>query len=206
MAAFKFDTGKYGSINDSGVRDLPIGKHNYTILKVSYQPIKADASGKRHHIVIELRHTNGQLYTQFIEHVPKSREEAELTRARIAGEEFNAYVFAAGVKKGTVITAAKFKMLAGKEIGIETQVRTSKAKEGVKFVNTVQIIKDGFSDDELSDTPEEKASAPAKGKSKTPPPEEEEEDPPEEEEEEEEEETEDPSEEEGEEEEDDPFA
>ena len=31
---FKFDMSKHGNINDNGVKDLPLGKHNYVITKI----------------------------------------------------------------------------------------------------------------------------------------------------------------------------
>jgi hypothetical protein len=219
---FKFDTNAHGNINDSGIKDLPLGKHNYVITKITYAPIKSDPTKKRHHLIIELRHEQGGKFTQFLEIHPKDKSDNEVTRARIAADEFNSYVLATGVKKGTVLTPEKFKILYEKTIGIETRKTVVKATNK-EYINVTQIVKDGFPDEELTpmgaasgkaaSAPEEEDEdaapvAPAKTakkkKAKPAPPvveeeeeEEEEEDPDEEEEE---------SEEEEEEEEEDPFA
>lgn len=163
---FKFDTRKHGNINDSGIRDLPLGKHNFKIIKVSYDRVKSDKSGKRSHVVIELQHSSGSKYTKFLEIFPKSNEANEETRARISAEEFNAYVQAAGFTG--VLTVPKFKVLAGKLIGIETVKEVNKASKK-EYINTVQIVKGGFSVDELTtlveeETEEEEAEEPAKKK------------------------------------------
>lgn len=145
--AFAFNTKKHGSINDNALRDLPLGKHNYVITKITYAAIKADQSGKRKHLIIELRHSDGGSYTQFLEITPKDKTENEATRARIAAEEFNAYVQAAGFKGN--LTAPKFKLLYEKPVGIETVKTVNKATKK-EYINVNQIIADGFSDDEVS--------------------------------------------------------
>ena len=182
-AAFKFDTKKHGNINDSALKDLPLGKHNYVITKIVLAPVKADKTKKRKHLVIDLRHSSGAKFTQFLEIHPKDNTENEQIRARIAAEEFNAYVQAAGFEG--VLTSAKFKLLYNKVIGIET-VKTENKATKKSYVNVNQIIKDGFPDEELtqlgaSDETDEKSKKSTTKKStstrkkKTPPKEEEEE-------------------------------
>ena len=144
---FKFDTKKHGNINDSALKDLPLGKHNYVITKITFAPIKADKTGRRKHLVVELRHSEGGKFTQFLEIHPKDKTENEQIRARIAAEEFNAYVQAAGFEG--VLTPAKFKALYNKVIGIETTKTKNKAS-GKEYVNVNQIVKDGWSDEDLS--------------------------------------------------------
>lgn len=144
---FKFDTKQHGNINDSGIKSLPLGKHNYVITKITYVPVKADTTGKRHQLVIELRHSEGGKFTQFIEHVPRDKSDNEAIRARIAAEEFNAYVQACGFDG--VLTPAKFTVLYNKVIGIETVKTVNKATKK-EYTNVNQIVKKGFPDAELS--------------------------------------------------------
>ena len=147
LKPFKFDTAQHGSINDNALSEMPLGKHNYVISKITYAPIKADPSGNRHHLIIELRHESGKTYTQFIEHVAKNDTESEATRARIAGDEFNAYVAGCGIKKGVVLTAAKFKLLYKKLIGIETTESKNKSS-GKVYINTTQVVAGGWKEED----------------------------------------------------------
>ena len=107
--SFKFTRKGKSSINDNAVRDLPIGSNNYEILKVEIVPVKADKTGKRKHISLQLRHTNGQTYTTFIElnarnlgpKATAKAKDAEEIRVRIAEETFCALMDACGF--GSVI-------------------------------------------------------------------------------------------------------
>mgnify|MGYP003637290432 CR=1 FL=1 len=162
---FSFDTKKHGNINDNAVRDLPLGKNNFQIVKVEVVAVKADKSGKRKQICVSLKHHTGQPYTYFIEITEKDlgpsatqeKKDGEAMRARIAAETFNALVQAAGFTG--VLTVPKFKLLKDKVVGIET----AETKNGEKTYINVRAIGAPFeiadtSDDADEDEDEEEES------------------------------------------------
>lgn len=153
--AFKFDLTKHENINDNAREDLPVGKHNYVITKIDYVAIKSDKTGKRKHLKIDLRHESGRNYTQFLEITPRSKEDNELLRAKIAGDLFKTILEAAGFK-GKVITPAKFKTVYDNTIGIEADSTVS-ASNKKTYINIKKVVNDGWSDDEVTsaDKPEE---------------------------------------------------
>ena len=122
----KFKRKDHGSINDSGAKNLPVGEHGYTILKVEIVPVKADKSGKRKHISVSLRHTDGKNYTFYIEvnkrnlgtKATAKAKENEKIRQEIAYETFGALMEGAGFDEDFEMTPAKFKLFTDKDVVI----------------------------------------------------------------------------------------
>ena len=166
---FTFNRKKHGDINDSVIKDLPEGKHNYVLTKISVAPIKSDKTGKRKQIVVELRHSEGANYTVFLEHTPKKMEnkdaqENENTRARIAGDTFNSIITSAGYTDDN-FTLAKAKTIYNKVFGIRTEVTTNKATKK-SYSNIRETVAGGWDEEELDEV-KEASAAPAPAAKKT---------------------------------------
>ena len=179
---FSFKRSNYGSVNSGTNNELPVGKHNYQVTNVSYEQVKADKSGKRHHVKVDLRHSSGSNYVQFFEIAPKDKNDE--TRARIAGDVFGSITDACGIATDNIKTA-HFKKMKGKDIGIRTAESVSgKGKTSRKYINIREVIAEGWDEaedieDEEDDDEEDEVPTPKPKKSKSrkkPEPEEEEDD------------------------------